>query len=79
MVCVLSICDIPYPPYTNFSRGSCITFIDTEGSELDTQLDIAVNLDYLDRIKRDELDVLLVRIDKMLYSLIRSLRESVKA
>jgi hypothetical protein len=31
MVCVLSICDIPYPPYTNFSRGSCITFIDTEG------------------------------------------------
>jgi hypothetical protein len=31
MVCVFSICDIPYPPYTNFSRGSCIIFIDTEG------------------------------------------------
>jgi len=32
MVCVLFMYDIPYPPYTNFSRGSCITFIDTEGS-----------------------------------------------
>jgi len=31
MVCVLFIYDTPYPPYTNFSRGPCITFIDTEG------------------------------------------------
>lgn len=22
---------ISYPPYTNFSRGRCLTFIDTEG------------------------------------------------
>jgi len=48
-------------------------------SEMDTQLDIAVSLGYLDKAKRNELDALLLRIDKMLYSLIRSLRESVRA
>jgi four helix bundle protein len=48
-------------------------------SELDTQLDIAVSLGYYNSVKRDELDTLLVRIDKMLYALIRSLRESVRA
>lgn len=25
--------DSPYPPYTNFSRGKCLTFIDTEGNK----------------------------------------------
>ena len=43
-------------------------------SELDTQLDIAVSLGYLDREKRNGIDEVLVRIDKMLYALIRSLR-----
>jgi hypothetical protein len=46
---------------------------------LDTQLDIAVSLGYLEKGKRDVLDVLLVRIDEMLYALIRSLRESIRA
>ena len=45
MVCVLFIYDTPYPPYTNFSRGPCITFIDTEGGDLRTLLKSLVNLD----------------------------------
>ena len=39
MVCVLFIYDTPYPPYTNFSRGPCITFIDTEGYIIDWNYD----------------------------------------
>jgi hypothetical protein len=39
----------------------------------------ALILSYLEKGKRDVLDVLLVRIEKMLYALIRSLRESVRA
>jgi four helix bundle protein len=42
-------------------------------SELDTQLELAVNLGYLNAQKYQEVSELLIRIDKMLTSLIRSL------
>jgi four helix bundle protein len=42
-------------------------------SELDTQLEIALRLGYLKAEDMDELSALLVRIDKMLTALIRSL------
>ena len=42
-------------------------------SELDTQLEIAVRLGYLEAESMEELSVLLVRTDKMLTALIRSL------
>ena len=41
-------------------------------SELDTQLEIALNLGYIDKGQRDEIDGSLSRIDKMLTGLIRS-------
>ena len=41
-------------------------------SELDTQLDISLNLGYLDLDNRNRIDELLVRIDKMLTAFIRS-------
>lgn len=41
-------------------------------SELDTQLDISVQLGYLSEKNRAELDQLMVRTDKMLTALIRS-------
>lgn len=47
-------------------------------SESDTQIDIAANLGFLDKDNRDQLDILLVRIDKMVYELVRSLREGVR-
>ena len=42
-------------------------------SELDTQLEIVVRLGYLEAESMEELSVLLVRTDKMLTALIRSL------
>jgi len=42
-------------------------------SELDTQLEIAVNLGYLVPEDIKEISELLLRVDKMLTSLIRSL------
>ena len=41
-------------------------------SELDTQLDISVNLQYLLPEKRIQIDQLLVRVDRMLTAFIRS-------
>jgi four helix bundle protein len=41
-------------------------------SELDTQLDISVDLGYLKLNERTRLDSLLVRVDKMLTAFIRS-------
>jgi four helix bundle protein len=41
-------------------------------SELDTQLDISLNLGYLALEDRNRLDELLVRVDKMLTAFIRS-------
>jgi four helix bundle protein len=43
-------------------------------SELDTQLDISMNLGYLGFAERAQLDELLVRVDKMLTAFIRSLK-----
>jgi four helix bundle protein len=43
-------------------------------SELDTQLEIALNLGYIDDEQRRDLDGSLDRIDKMLTGLIRSQR-----
>jgi four helix bundle protein len=42
-------------------------------SELDTQLELALRLDYLEKEKLEELSGVLVRVDKMLTALIRSL------
>lgn len=42
-------------------------------SELDTQLELSVILGYLDTENMQEIDVYLLRIDKMLSGLIRSL------
>ncbi len=53
--------------YLSIAQGSL--------SELDTQLDIAIMLQFLTSEKRSELDQLMIRVDKMLYSLIRSVRE----
>lgn len=47
-------------------------------SELDTQLELAFLLKYLDLEKFQEIDKLMVRIDKMLTGLIRSLNTSKK-
>jgi four helix bundle protein len=44
-------------------------------SELDTQLELALSLGFLDENKYHEIDSLLNRIDKMLTGLIRSLSE----
>jgi four helix bundle protein len=41
-------------------------------SELDTQMDISLNLGYLGTAERAGLDELLVRVDKMLTAFIRS-------
>lgn len=38
-------------------------------SELDTQLDLSRQLDFITEKARTEVDVLLVRVDKMLYAL----------
>jgi four helix bundle protein len=43
-------------------------------SELDTQLEIARRLEYLDQARWEELDERLERIDRMLSGLVRSLR-----
>ncbi|MFC1839878.1 four helix bundle protein [Thermodesulfobacteriota bacterium] len=43
-------------------------------SELDTQLDISRNLDYINEKERQDIDKLIVRIDKMLSGLIISKR-----
>jgi len=42
-------------------------------SELDTQLELAVMLGYIDGKQYEEISVVLIRIDKMLTALIRSL------
>ncbi len=44
-------------------------------SELDTQLELSVMLDYLKKADMDKMDLQLLRIDKMLTGLIRSLRK----
>jgi four helix bundle protein len=41
-------------------------------SELDTQLDLSRQLDFITEKARTEVDVLLVRVDKMLYALYQS-------
>jgi four helix bundle protein len=43
-------------------------------SELDTQLEIARRLEYLDQARREALDERLEQIDRMLCDLVRSLR-----
>jgi four helix bundle protein len=43
-------------------------------SELDTQLDISMDLGYLGFAERAQLDELLIRVDKMLTAFIRSLK-----
>ncbi|MFC1839881.1 four helix bundle protein [Thermodesulfobacteriota bacterium] len=43
-------------------------------SELDTQLDISLNLEYINKKERQDIDKLIVRIDKMLSGLIVSKR-----
>jgi four helix bundle protein len=43
-------------------------------SELDTQLEIARRLEYLDQARREALDERLEQIDRMLSDLVRSLR-----
>ena len=43
-------------------------------SELDTQLDISADLEYMALNERTQLDELLVRVDKMLSAFIRSQR-----
>ncbi len=45
-------------------------------SELDTQLEIALRLGYLKAKEIEELSALLIRIDKMLTALIRSLSKN---
>ena len=67
------------PGWRDVGMTGCRDIAQGSLSELDTQVDIAVCFGYFKKRKRDELDVLLMRIDKMLYSLIRSLRESVKS
>ena len=47
-------------------------------SELDTQLDLAVLLGYLDKEKLEEIADPLLRTDKMLTGLIRKLTEKTK-
>ena len=42
-------------------------------SELDTQLELSVRLGYLDNEKYDEVSYMMVRVDKMMTALIRSL------
>ncbi len=44
-------------------------------SELDTQFEIALSLSFITQQKYDETSTLLLRIDKMLSALIRSLRD----
>lgn len=44
-------------------------------SELDTQLEIALSLQFISEEKYDKISALLLRIDKMLSALIRSLRD----
>jgi len=41
-------------------------------SELDTQLDLSQQLDFITAKSRSEIDTLLTRVDKMLYALYRS-------
>jgi len=45
-------------------------------SELDTQLDISVQLGFVNESERAELDLELLAIDRMLSGLIRSLRRA---
>jgi four helix bundle protein len=45
-------------------------------SELDTQLELSVKLGYLDNTKYVEFSSMLIRVDKMLTALIRSLTKS---
>jgi four helix bundle protein len=47
-------------------------------SELDTQLELALLLEYIERGKAEELSGLLLRVDKMLTGLIRSIRRKHK-
>ena len=50
--------------YLHISQGSL--------SELDTQLDISLALNYINDLDRNDLDQMMVRIDKMLSGLIAS-------
>lgn len=50
--------------YLSIARGSL--------SELDTQLDLSLQLDFITEQSRSEVDALLTRIDKMLYALYQS-------
>ena len=45
-------------------------------SELDTQLELAVILEYLEKKEYDQLSPIMIRVDKMLTALIRSLAKS---
>lgn len=47
-------------------------------SELDTQLDISVNLGYLKAKERNRIDGSLIRVDKMLTAFIRSQKSKMK-
>jgi four helix bundle protein len=50
-----------YGRFISISRGSL--------SELDTQLDLSVRLGFMSPSKRSEIDLLLMRVDKMLHFL----------
>lgn len=56
--------------FISIARGSL--------SELDTQLDLSVQLGLLESNSRQDLDELLIRIDKMLYALRQSKKPAVE-
>ena len=57
-----------------------LSFARSSLSELDTQLDLSLQLGFIPEKVRSEIDLLLTRIDKMLYALHeKKKRESVRA
>jgi four helix bundle protein len=62
--------DKEFMQFISIARGSL--------SELDTQLDIAVQLGLLEKKSRQDLDAVLIRIDKMLYALRQSQRPAIE-
>jgi len=53
--------------FLNIARGS--------RSELDTQVEIAYRLDYFDKDKKNEIDALMEKVDRLIYGFLKSVEK----